>query len=62
MSLCTHFASLDGIACKRGVNLRQLAGGGVFTMPLRLPCYPLSNRQGEVAKECKHYEPSKETA
>lgn len=51
---CAHFAA-DAPCCAAGVNYQALAGGGAFTVALRLPCYPLSNRQGEQAKPCAQH-------
>lgn len=56
---CAHFEA-NVPCCARGVNYLALAGGGAFTVPLRLPCYPLSNRQGEQAKPCAHNTDTKE--
>lgn len=52
---CAHFAA-GTEACAQGVSYLQLAGGGAFKMLLRLPCAPLSNRHGEVARECGKYQ------
>lgn len=54
--MCAHFVS-DSRCCARGVNYQQLAGGGAYSMIFRLPCVELSNRQGEVARECNNYQP-----
>ncbi len=51
MSTCPHYQP-GAACCARGVNYQVLAGGGAFTVPLRLPCYELTNRQGEVAQPC----------
>lgn len=53
---CAHFTDVGKPCCARGVNYAVLAGGGVFTMLLRLPCVPLSNRRGEVARTCSKYQ------
>lgn len=55
---CAHFDP-GAACCTRGVNYQQLAGGGAFTVPLRLPCYPLTNRQGEEARPCNQFSEGK---
>lgn len=57
--ICTHFLA-DHPCCARGVNYLALAGGGVFTLIMRLPCVPISNRRGELARECPSFEAKKE--
>jgi hypothetical protein len=52
---CAHFSHLGAACCARGVNLQHLAGGGVFTLVLRLPCLPITNRRGETVRECAHF-------
>lgn len=52
---CQHFTSPGAECCAAGVNLQQLAGGGVFYMVLRLPCIDISNRRGEEAKPCDKF-------
>jgi hypothetical protein len=53
---CAHFAHAED-CCAQGVSYLKLAGGGAFTMLMRLPCLPISNRRGEVARECSKYQP-----
>ncbi len=52
---CQHFDHPDAECCAAGVNLQRLAGGGVFSMVMRLPCIPLSNRQGHQASVCNKF-------
>jgi len=53
-AMCPHFrAPEEHQTCAAGVNYLRLAGGGVQTVILRLPCHPLTNRRGEVAAQCK---------
>lgn len=52
---CAHFSHPGAASCARGVNLQRLAGGGVFTLMLRLPCLPITNRRGETVRECAQY-------
>lgn len=33
----------------------SFAGGGAYTMVMRLPCIPISNRRGDVASVCKQF-------
>jgi len=56
---CAHF-NPGADCCTRGVNYQRLAGGGAFTVVMRLPCLPISNRRGETARECNQYEQTKE--
>lgn len=53
---CAHFTDVGKACCDQGINYQALAGGGVFTMLLRLPCLPLSNRRGEEARQCSKYQ------
>lgn len=53
---CAHFTHPDETCCSEGISYQQLAGGGAFSMVLRLPCLPLSNRRGEVARTCNKYQ------
>lgn len=55
MNTCQHFSTPESEYCAAGVNLQQLAGGGIFSMVMRLPCIPISNRRGEVASVCKQF-------
>lgn len=56
MQLCTHFADPARSArCSAGVRYQTLAGGGVFSMVMRLPCLPLSNRHGEEVRACEKF-------
>lgn len=59
MDCCAHFIP-EQPCCARGVNYQALAGGGAFTVALRLPCYDLTNRRGEQAKPCEHHTDNKE--
>jgi hypothetical protein len=56
--LCAHFIA-DQPCCARGVNYQALAGGGVFTLIMRLPCVEISNRRGEEARACQQFEQQK---
>lgn len=59
MSLCRFFTDpAEACACRAGVNYLALAGGGAHYVALRLPCYDLSNRRGEVSSPCSQYEPA----
>lgn len=53
---CAHFTSVGEPRCAAGVDYMKLAGGGTFTLILRLPCLPISNRRGEVARDCQKYQ------
>jgi len=53
---CAHFTDLGARCCAAGVSYQQLAGGGTFTLVLRLPCLPITNRRGEDARPCKLYQ------
>lgn len=55
MGTCAHFTDLGAACCARGVNYQHLAGGGVFTMVLRLPCLPITNRRGEDVRKCAEF-------
>lgn len=59
--ICAHFDP-GSSSCAAGINYQKLAGGGTFTLVLRLPCLPITNRRGEDARPCKLYqEPTGET-
>jgi hypothetical protein len=53
---CAHFTNPDESYCTQGISYQQLAGGGAFSVVLRLPCLPLSNRRGEVTRTCTKYQ------
>jgi hypothetical protein len=53
---CAHFTELGKQCCSAGIDYMKLAGGGTFTLVLRLPCLPISNRRGEVARACAKYQ------
>lgn len=53
--ICAHFTDVRARCCARGVDYQQLAGGGAFTMVLRLPCLPITNRRGEEARKCDQF-------
>lgn len=55
---CAHFTDPGTACCARGVNYQHLAGGGAFTMVLRLPCLPITNRRGEEARTCAQFGPA----
>lgn len=58
MTLCTHFRDpAEHCQCQQGVRYAALAGGGAFSQITRLPCVPLSNRQGQVVSLCDKYAP-----
>lgn len=59
MSTCQHFDHPGAECCAAGVNLQQLAGGGVHYMVLRLPCIPITNRRGEEARPCNQFSEGK---
>lgn len=52
---CQFFTHPGAECCAAGVNLAKLAGGGVFTQVLRLPCLPITNRRGEEKRECDKF-------
>ena len=57
MSICRHFLNpAEHCACRAGVEYLTLAGGAVYTMVLRLPCFELSNRRKEDIKHCDKYQ------
>lgn len=63
MQTCAHFTDVGKACCAKGVNYQALAGGGTFTLVLRLPCLPITNRRGEEARTCtKHSETATEEA
>jgi hypothetical protein len=53
---CAHFTHVGEDRCAQGINYLSLAGGGAFRMVYRLPCLPLANRRGEVARACPQYQ------
>lgn len=55
MSTCAYFTDFGHRCCARGVNYQQLAGGGTFTLVLRLPCLPITNRRGEQVRACAQH-------
>lgn len=57
MNTCVHFTHAGEPCCAGGVEYSKLAGGGAFTMLLRLPCLPITNRRGEDMRECSKYQP-----
>lgn len=54
---CRHFTEIGARCCAAGVDYQQLAGGGTFTLVLRLPCLPITNRRGEEVRQCKLQQP-----
>jgi hypothetical protein len=55
-----RFFDPGSTACAAGIEYQKLAGGGAFTMVMRLPCIPISNRRGEEARPCTMYQENKD--
>lgn len=61
MTLCQHFQDpAEHCTCQQGVTYSALAGGPVFGQVFRLPCIPITNRQGNEARHCPKYQPQEQ--
>lgn len=52
---CVYFTDIKHPRCAAGVSYLTLAGGGVFTMVLRLPCLPITDRKGYDVQVCEKF-------